>query len=583
MINKNTADKYTPVNEGRKGKLRLDFNENTLGCSSKVITAIKNITAEDLAAYPEYVVFKKKLAKYLKVNVNNLMLTNGADEAISLVFNAYLNKAANKPAEIIIPTPSFEMLNVYAQNLDAKTVSIPYKKTDNSFIFPTEVVLATINTKTQLVVLVNPNNPTGTAIDKEDILKIIQKAKKNNTIVLIDEAYYEFYGRSFLGLLNKYNNLIIIRTFSKAFGLAGLRLGYAIADKNRINEIRKISSPYNVNSLAVIAADTALDDTRFVKKYVKEVNQSKKYIESELNKSGIKTFKSEANFLIADFGESSKKVISGLAKAGILVRDRSKIPLLQNCVRMTIGTKEQSSVLIDEIKKILGEKVILFDLDGVLVDVKNSYRLTIKKTAEFFAKQKITYKEIQSFKEKGGYNNDWDLTEAIISSKGARIKKQDIIKKFQEFYLGNKKKKGLINNEAWLLDKNLLKNLYKKYRLGIVTGRPKEEAYYVLKKFKVLGFFDAVIAMEDCGKKQKPNPFGINLALKRLNLAKANKKSAIYIGDNIDDIKAAKNAGIKSIGILSSNINSKSLKKPMINNGAIKILNDINKLASVIT
>src|SRR3989338_11139547 len=266
MINKNTADKYNPVNEGRKGKLRLDFNENTLGCSPKVIAAIKKIAAEELASYPEYAAFKKKLAKYLKVDVNNLMLTNGADEAISLVFNAYLKRNAT----VIIPTPSFEMLNVYAQNLGAKIVSIPYNKKEsdkdnssvkNEFIFPTEALLTAINPKTKLVVLVNPNNPTGTAIAKDDIIKIIQKAKKNKSIVLIDEAYYEFYGRSSLGLLNKYNNLIIIRTFSKAFGLAGLRLGYAIADKNRINEIKKISSTYNVNSIAVIAANAALNDT----------------------------------------------------------------------------------------------------------------------------------------------------------------------------------------------------------------------------------------------------------------------------------------------------------------------------------
>ena len=162
------------------------------------------------------------------------------------------------------------------------------------------------------------------------------------------------------------------------------------------------------------------------------------------------------------------------------------------------------------------------------------------------------------------------------------IKKQDIIKKFQEFY------NILRNNEKFILKREALKNLYKKYTLRIVTGRPKAEAYYVLNRFNVLGFFDAVICMEDCKKKQKPDPFGINLALKRLGVRKTSKNSAIYIGDSIDDINAAKNAGIRSIGILSSNVNSRSLKKLMLNNGAIKILEDINqldinKLVSVIT
>lgn len=584
MVNKYTArykSKYDCISEGRKGKLRLDFNENTIGCSPKAIAAIKNICAEDLAAYPEYTAFKNKLAKFLEVNAKNLFLTNGADEAINLVFNTYLKR----DDQLIIPTPSFEMLNIYAQNIGAKVISVLYKKnesnennssTKNEFIFPTKDVLAQINNRTKLVVLVNPNNPTGTVIDEKDILKIVEKARKNNAIVLIDEAYYEFYGKTCIRLVRKYNNLIIVRTFSKAFGLAGLRLGYAIADERLINNLKKISSPYNVNSIAVIAADAALDDVSYVKKYVDQITESRRFVEDGLNKLGFKTFKSEANFMIADFGEDVNKVVNGLAQKGILVRDRSRYQLLKDCVRITLGTKDQSIKFITEIKKILRQKVILFDLDGVLVDVNNSYRLAIKKTSEFFAKKKISDKEIQALKAKGGYNNDWDLTEAIILTRSLKIEKQKIIQKFQEFYNLFRK------NEKLLIKIQTLQDLSKKYRLGIVTGRPRDEAGYVLNRFNVLKFFDAIIAMEDCGKKQKPDPFGINLALKRLKIGSIGKKDALYIGDNIDDIIAAKNAGIKAIAILQKDVNSESLKKRMLNLGALKILDDINQLPSVI-
>ena len=617
----NTANIYYFPKEGRKGKLRLDFNENIVGCSPKVITAIRNISAEDIAIYPEYNKFKAKLAGYLKVDSAQLILTNGADEGINLVFNAYLDKND----EVIIPTPSFEMLNVYAQNIGAKVVSVLYnvdnnfnnRGNNNAFSFPTENVLTAINKKTKLVVIVSRNNPTGTIVKENEIIKIIEKAAKNNAIVLIDEAYYQFYGKTCLKLINKYDNLILVQTFSKAFGLAGLRLGYIVSNKKSIENIKKILSPYNVNSVAVIAANSALDDINFVERYVKEVKKSKKYVQDELAKLGIKTFPSVANFIIVNFGDKINKVINGLEQKGILVRDRAKVPLVKDCVWRTIGTREQSAKLINEIKKILREnkviskairkKVILFDLDGVLVDVSKSYQLAIKKTAEFFTNQKISDEKIQKYKDKSGYNNDWNLTEAIILDKRiqeynenkVKIEKQKIIDKFQWLYLGNNNKKGLIEDEKLLLDREKLKILSEKYKLGIVTGRPKEEAYYVLRRFNILGFFNAVVTMEDCGKKQKPDPFGINLALQRLKVDAADnklgtskneyrinknndKKNAVYIGDNIDDIIAAKNAGIKAIGILPRKANSDVLRRKMTKNGAIDVLNDVNKIVGVV-
>ncbi|NLE04176.1 MAG: HAD hydrolase-like protein, partial [Crenarchaeota archaeon] len=150
---------------------------------------------------------------------------------------------------------------------------------------------------------------------------------------------------------------------------------------------------------------------------------------------------------------------------------------------------------------------ILFDMDGVLVDVTDSYRKAIAQTVEFFTGEKATLKEIQNFKQKGGYNNDWDLTEVIIKNKGKILPKTELITKFQEYYLGTKEKKGLIENEQWLLSIEILQKLKDKYALGIITGRPRYEAYYVLKKFKTEKLFDVIIVMEDYPpEKAKPDP-----------------------------------------------------------------------------
>jgi histidinol-phosphate aminotransferase len=212
--------------------------------------------------------------------------------------------------------------------------------------------------------------------------------------------------------------LVITQTFSKAFGLAGLRLGYIVSNEKIIKNLKKVTSPYSVNSLAIIAASAALEDLDFVENYVKEVRESKILLKKELERLGIKTYPSEANFLMIDFGGERKRnfVYKKLRDRWILVR-RVDYPLLKKCLRIGIGTREQTILLINELKDILREKILLFDMDGVLVDVSKSYRLSIKKTAEYFTKQKISFEEIQELKEMKNYNNDWNLTEKIISQK----------------------------------------------------------------------------------------------------------------------------------------------------------------------
>lgn len=555
--------KYDPPLEKREGKLRLDFNENTFGCSPKVIAALKEVKAEEIATYPEYGKFIKKLATYLNLNKEELLLTNGTDEAIRVVMETFLE---NKSDEIILPTPTFAMFKVSASLIEAKVILVLYNK---DLSFPTKRILNRITDETKLIILVNPNNPTGTSIKEEDIIKIVEKAK--NSLVLIDEAYYQYYGQSAKGLIKDYDNIIVLQTFSKAFGLAGLRLGYAISNKEIITSLKKVISPYSVNVLALIAASAALEDLDFVDNYVKEIKESRIFLEKELKKLGIKTFPSEANFLLVNFGDSCNEVYQKLKEKGILVRDRSSYPLLKDCLRITLGTTEQTKKLVKEIKNILRKKILLFDLDGVLVDVSKSYRLAIKKTAEYFTKQKVGFDEIQELKEKCNYNNDWDLTEDIILRRKVKVSRDKIIQKFQKFYLENR------NREKWLLNKKILQKLYRKYKLAIVTGRPKEEAFFTLRKNNVEDYFDVVITMDDVPQdRQKPDPYGIRLALDKL---KGN--NAIYFGDCVDDVKAAKSAKIEAIGVLSS-VPSKNLESSLKKEGAKLVIGDVNKILKVL-
>ncbi len=370
-----------------------------------------------------------------------------------------------------------------------------------------------------------------------------------------------------------------MQTFSKAFGLAGLRLGYAIADTAVITDLQRVNSPYGVNSLACIAAKAALKDLDFVDRYSKEVMENRELLEKELNTIGIRTFPSKANFLIADFGEKCGFVFESLKERGILVRDRSDFPLLKNCLRIGIGTKEQCSALISSLRELLQKDAIIFDLDGTLIDVSQSLRRAIQETAEYFTGTKVSQMDIQSLKEKGGYNNDWDVTEAIIRSRDKLASKGEIIRRFQEVYTGNGESIGFMKDERLLLARNSLEQLSRIARLGIVTGRPKKETDLVLKRFGIRQFFDTIICMEDCPlEKGKPDPFGINLALSKLG-----RKKAIYVGDSVDDIKAARAAGIDAIGVIPPSLGSDSLSQLLIQNGARFVIDDINDILKVVS
>lgn len=558
---------YSPPTEGREGYLRLDFNENTIGCSPRVIEKLREITAGNISTYPQYDESIKKLADFLKIDSSQVMYTNGTDEAIKTITETYVERGID---EIIIPVPTFAMFGFYAQLNEAKIKEVFYNK---DLSFPTGKVLEEINPKTKIVVIVNPNNPTGTSVNRQELIEILNKAKQNDALVLVDEAYYPFFNESSIDLIEEFDNLVVLQTFSKAFGMANLRIGYIVSNKENIKTMRKVISPYSVNGIATACVSVALDDYEYVKNYVKTVNENKTRIYSELKKEKIKYYESDANFLLVDVGKRCSDYCGQLKKKGILVRDRSKDPLLEGVFRITVGTAKQTQQLIEALKEIKDREkpLLIFDIDGVLIDVSKSYRQAIKQTAEFFLGREVSENKIQDFKNRGGYNNDWDLTEAIIKSRGLDVKKSKIIDKFQELYLG-----GLRNNEKWLLEKEILKKLSSKYKLAIFTGRPKEEAVFSLEINGVFGYFDRIVAMEDVSK-AKPNPQGLFKIMEKYE-----SEDVIYFGDTIDDMKAAIDANITPVGVLPPQEKSGKLKNRMLKYGAKQVLNDINEIKEVL-
>jgi histidinol-phosphate aminotransferase len=334
---------YSPPTGNRIEKVRLDFNENTVGCSPAVIEALRNCLSEErLAVYPDYARVKQTLAAFFKVAPEELLLTNGTDEAIQVLINTYVDDGD----EVVLLRPSYAMYRFYAEVAGGKVIEVDYQTPDVEF--PVQELLKAISPRTRAVLIANPNNPTGTSIGLEEIERILKKAR--HAAVLIDEAYYEFFGVSAMGLIREHPQLFVSRTFSKVYGMAAMRMGCLFSHRANIQYLHKAQSPYSVNSLAAVAAEAAVGDTAWVGGYVAEALAAREMLRTGLEKLGIRYAKSSANFILGYFGERALEVRDALREKAILVRDRSyEIP---GGVRITVGTREQTRRLLEELERI---------------------------------------------------------------------------------------------------------------------------------------------------------------------------------------------------------------------------------------
>jgi histidinol-phosphate aminotransferase len=336
---------YHPPLGERQG-LRLDFNENTVGCSPRVLERIRNLSFEELARYPEREPVEAIVATHLGVKPEELLLTNGVDEAIHLICQTYLEAGD----EVLIVVPTFAMYEIFASATGARIVKIP---AEDTFAFPMQVVLRNITERTRLVALANPNNPTGAAVAIEDILLLARSAPR--TALLIDEAYFEFHGETALGRWSECPNLFVARTFSKAYGLAGLRAGVLTGPAHAMGAVRKFASPYSVNGVALACLPEALNDCAYVDAYVREVCEGRTRLQEELKRFGIKFWPSRANFVLLHTGAATASFIRCMRERGILIRDRSRDPGCDGCVRITLGSLQQTEQLLIVLREIVSE------------------------------------------------------------------------------------------------------------------------------------------------------------------------------------------------------------------------------------
>ena len=338
---------YNAPEEGREGKLRLDFNENTVGCSPAVLRALSRMTAEQMAIYPEYQATTKRLARFFRIRPEEMHLTNGIDDALHLIADTYIEDGDS----VLVVEPTFDMYRFFAELAGARVTALRY---DDEMRFPVDAVIQELRrpqkSRPRVLYIANPNNPTGTLVQPEDLRRILKAASR--TLVLVDEAYFDFSGLTILPWIRRYPNLLVARTFSKSAGLAALRVGCLFATPAILAPMRRAGSPYPVNTAALVAAKAAIGDKRFARNYTREVLQSRALLEKGLTLLGARIYPSAANFVLADFGSAARRLVSALERKGILVRERKDFPRT-GFVRISAGTRADTRRVLRAMEGIL--------------------------------------------------------------------------------------------------------------------------------------------------------------------------------------------------------------------------------------
>lgn len=511
-------------------ELLLDGNEGRPP-SPELLATLLESGPELCRRYPDLGALEAKAATLYGVPVDHVLATAGADDA----FERVLRVMAGPGRQAVVPEPTFSMVGRFVTLAGGQMVSLHWEEPT----YPTEAVLGRIGPETAAVVVVSPNNPTGAVATRQDVERLAEAAP--HALIVVDHAYVEFGGEDLTDLGAQLPNVVVLRTLSKAWGLAGLRVGFAVASPTVLGWLRTAGHPYAVSGPSAALALRWLDAGRgAMQSYVSQVLVERPVLEAALTALGGQVQPSAGNFAFARVPDALW-LRDGLAGFGIGVRAFPGDPLLDDAVRVTCpGAPADTARVLHALETLSRPEALLFDMDGVLVDVSQSYREAIRLTSSRFGVE-LTPEEIAREKERGDASNDWILTRRLLASRGVEASLREVTGVFETLYQGTPDAPGLRLREELLVSRELLAELRGRLPLGIVTGRPRADAERLLGERGLAELFDAVVVMEDAPA--KPDPAPVRLALSRLGVTRA-----WMVGDMPDDMRAARGAGVLPLG-----------------------------------
>jgi len=530
--------------------LVLDFNE------SLAPPPALSGRERSLNRYPDYREIETAIAELVGVVPESVLVTNGADDALERAVRC----AVGPGRRAVLTTPSYGMIRRFAVLAGADLVEVPWWEGE----FPVDEVCRDAGDDGGLVAVVSPSNPTGAAASHEAVAEILERLPRS--LVVVDQAYVDFTD-SELDLstsLLKYPNAVVVRTFSKAWGCAGLRVGCAIADPRVIDWLRRAGLPFPVSTPSVDAVLAALsvgpDRVR-----IATVRQQRDRLIEFLAGKGVTALPSQASFVFARFVDA-ELVWRGLGSLGISVRRFPGRSELEGWLRITLpGDEANFDRLRRGLETLLCPGALLFDLDGVLADVSRSYRRAIVETAATWGVG-LTPGDVTEAKIGGDANNDWQLTRRLLEERGVEVGLDEVTERFEGLYQGSDQAPGLRRLESLRIDRAELERIAARLPLGVVTGRPRSDAMRFLEEQGVADLFSALVCMEDAPP--KPNPAPVLLAMERLGVS-----TAWMVGDTPDDLRAARAAGVLPIAVTAPGDDGSMMTEKLKAAGAARLLN----------
>lgn len=543
--------------------LYLDGNEGAVPPEA-LVEVLRAAMPGAVRSYPSPRGLEAALAARHGIAAERIIVTAGADDAIDRLCRALVGDGR----QVILPEPTFEMIARYARIAGGEVVPVPWRGA-----WPVEGVLSRIGPQTALIVAVSPNNPTGGTISLEDVAKV--SAAAPHAVVLLDHAYVEFADRDLTAEALALPNVVVTRTLSKAWGLAGLRIGYAAGPAPVIGWLRAAGAPYAVAGPSLLLAGARLaDGDGDVERFVGRVREEREALEALLTGLGAQVERSQANFVFARFPDAVW-VRDALAGLGVSVRIFPGREDLAGALRITCpGSDEGFARLVAGLGAALRPDALLLDMDGVLVDVSASYRQAIIDTAATFGVA-VTVADIAAEKAAGDANNDWVVTRRLLARRGVAADLADVTLRFEELYQGTDDAPGLRSTERLTVSREWLAALSTRVRLGIVTGRPRADAERLLDEAWVRDLFPVVVCMEDAPR--KPNPAPVRLALEQLGA-----RSAWMVGDTPDDVRAARAAGVVPVGMVAPGEDPAQARQMLEQAGAGRVIMGLNELEGLL-
>lgn len=553
---------YSSPHDLGPGALMLNANE------TRAPGDLESWSVEPVVAphgYPDRGPLTRVLADRLGLEAERVIVTAGADDALARLMEAFLDSSD----ELAMVAPSFIMIERFAGLRGAKVARVPWMEGP----LPTEELLSRGAAGARILAVVSPNNPTGATATREEIAQLCTLAPES--IVLLDHAYVEFGGEDLTALVLDHPNLLVMRTFSKARGLAAARVGYAVGHPSVITALDAAGGPYPCSAFSLNLALASLrEGEATMQATIARARTERELLARTLEELGLRVRPSAGNFLLVETPRAAF-VHRALASLGIHVRAFSSVPELEDALRISMPLDEASFERLEgALRTILMPDALLFDVDGVLVEVGASYREAILGTVRSFGGT-LEASDITAAKHAGGANCDWELSHRFLNEQGKDLAFDDVVQRFESLYQGTDDEPGYKTRETALIDRETIDRMGRSRALGIVTGRPRKDALEFLDREGLRGAFDAVLTRDD--GPLKPDPWPCAEAARRLEA-----RTAWMIGDTPDDIRAGRAAGFLAIGVRAPGDATEATTRALEQAGAAIVLDRVTDLEDLL-